>query len=86
MIRSHPCTNLYVVCCTCKLTASELSSDLCSRVLAPEMWARAAANASTAPLSSMSFSAEARKYPTASTGTESRNLDETREHNRMIRH
>lgn len=57
-----------------KLTASELSSDLCSRFVAPEIWARAAASASTAPLSSISFSADALKYPIAATGTESRNL------------
>lgn len=58
-----------------KLTASELSSDLCSRLVAPEIWARAAASASTAPRSSISFSADALKYPIAVTGTESRNLN-----------
>lgn len=44
-----------------KLTASELSRDLCSRLVAPEIWARAAASASTAPLSSISFSADSLK-------------------------
>lgn len=43
--------------------------------MAPEICARAAASASTAPLSSISFSADCLKYPIAVTGTESRNLD-----------
>lgn len=59
------------------LTASELRSDLCSRLVAPDMCARAAASASTAPRSSTSFSAAVRKCSMAAGGTESRNLQQT---------
>ena len=47
--------------CVRVLTASEFMSDLCSRLVAPEMWAKAAAKASTAPLFSMRASADSRK-------------------------
>lgn len=65
-------------CVAHKLTESELSSDLCSRLFAPDIWASAAANASTAPFSSISFSADFLKYSMAATGTESRNLNRRR--------
>lgn len=68
------CAALYTACVCKQLTASELSSDLCSRLVAPDIWASAAASASTAPLSSISLSADSLKYPMAATGTESRNL------------
>lgn len=54
--------------------ACELIRERWSTDVAPEMWARAAARASTAPFSSISFSADCLKWPIAVGGTESKSL------------
>lgn len=56
--------------------ACELIRERWSTDVAPEMWARAAARASTAPFSSISFSADCLKWPMAVGGTESKSLCE----------
>ena len=54
--------------------ASELIKERWATDVAPEMQARAAARASTAPFSAVSFSADCLKWPIAVGGTESRSL------------
>lgn len=70
----RPCSNFKEASAGTPITACELIKERWSTDVAPDMWARAAARASTAPFSSISFSADCLKWLMAVGGTESKSL------------